>query len=96
MISLILSVAYIAKDKYGLLTNTIGFHPGCHIDCVSKQTIARHLEPNHSSDTGSWRYANILSYIALLIYSNQLIVINVIIDDVFTYFTITKYLWMPR
>ena len=45
----------LKKTAVPLLTEAGGFHPGGSVDSVSKQAIARHLDPHNTSSAGAWK-----------------------------------------
>ncbi len=44
------------ESVYPGLTFTSGFHPGCGIDSISKQTVSGHAQTYHTSHTWSWQH----------------------------------------
>lgn len=45
----------LKKTTMPLLTEAGGFHPRGSVDRISKQAIARHLDPHHTGSTGAWK-----------------------------------------
>jgi len=41
-------------NKFVLLTFSVGLHARCGIDCVTKQTVPRHLKTNNARTYGTY------------------------------------------